>query len=298
MEKQKIKEIVILSGKGGTGKTSLTASFAALQKKQAVLADCDVDAANLYLLLHPNIQKKQPFVSGKLAQIRQDDCTACGLCQEYCRFDAVIKQSNPSRDTFRIDPIDCEGCGVCVHFCPVSAIDFKEQECGEIMFSSTQYGPMVHAKLHIGAENSGKLVSLVRKYAREVAKEKKLDYVIVDGPPGIGCPVIASLTGSSFVIVITEPTLSGLHDFERILQLINHFKIPSALLINKWDLNPEVASQIKELGQKQKCLLLDSIAYDQSFTEAQLKLQPVVEINKELHDRLELIWEKIIENIH
>ncbi|SDN32524.1 MinD superfamily P-loop ATPase, contains an inserted ferredoxin domain [Desulfonauticus submarinus] len=297
MSKKKSKEIIVLSGKGGTGKTSITASLAALQKKQAVLADCDVDAANLHLLLNPSIKQKTPFVSGKLAKIRQEDCISCGLCLENCRFDAIIQQKLLDKVVFTVDPIECEGCGVCVHFCPAKAIDFDEQECGNWMISSTKYGPMVHAKLHIGAENSGKLVSLVRNEARKLAEENNIPYILVDGPPGIGCPVIASLTGSDFVLIITEPTLSGRHDFERILKLVKHFKLPSALLINKWDLNPEIAAQIEETAHEYGSIILDSIPYDPAFTKAQLSVKPVVEISPILKDKIEIIWEKITEYI-
>lgn len=297
MSKKKSKEIIILSGKGGTGKTSITASLAALQKKQAVLADCDVDAANLHLLLNPSIKQKTPFVSGKLAKIRQEDCISCGLCLENCRFDAIIQQKLLDKVVFTVDPIECERCGVCVHFCPAKAIDFDEQECGNWMISSTKYGPMVHAKLHIGAENSGKLVSLVRNEARKLAEENNIPYILVDGPPGIGCPVIASLTGSDFVLIITEPTLSGRHDFERILKLVKHFKLPSALLINKWDLNPEIAAQIEETAHEYGSIILDSIPYDPAFTKAQLSVKPVVEISPILKDKIKIIWEKITEYI-
>ncbi|WP_456324545.1 ATP-binding protein [Desulfonauticus submarinus] len=297
MSKKKSKEIIVLSGKGGTGKTSITASLAALQKKQAVLADCDVDAANLHLLLNPSIKQKTPFVSGKLAKIRQEDCISCGLCLENCRFDAIIQQKLLDKVVFTVDPIECEGCGVCVHFCPAKAIDFDEQKCGNWMISSTKYGPMVHAKLHIGAENSGKLVSLVRNEARKLAEENNIPYILVDGPPGIGCPVIASLTGSDFVLIITEPTLSGRHDFERILKLVKHFKLPSALLINKWDLNPEIAAQIEETAHEYGSIILDSIPYDPAFTKAQLSVKPVVEISPILKDKIKIIWEKITEYI-
>jgi len=293
MSKPKIKEIVVLSGKGGTGKTSLMASLASLLKGKIVLADCDVDAANLHLLLKPKIKESHLFIAGKIAQIIPDKCSKCGLCLEDCRFEAIYKQKTNNHFFYQVDPIECEGCGVCAYFCPEQAIAFKEQECGLWMRSTTKYGPMIHAKLHIGAENSGKLVSLVRKEAYELAEKKNLEYVLVDGPPGLGCPVIASLTGSSFALIITEPTLSGQHDFERILKLTKHFKTPSALIINKWDLNPRIAASIEEMAHLNDCSIIGTIPYDESFTKAQLKTQPVIEINKILKDKMEIIWENI-----
>jgi len=194
-----MKELVIISGKGGTGKTSVLGSFAALANN-AVFADCDVDAADLHLILKPDVQKKTVFKSGHEAVIRPADCIECGRCEEVCRFDAVDRCD----DVFRIDPSACEGCGVCVHFCPVNAIDFPEAICGE----TTRFGSMVHARLGIGAENSGKLVSVVRKEARKIAEEQGADWLLVDGPPGIGCPVIASITGADAVLIVTDAFLA------------------------------------------------------------------------------------------
>ncbi|MBN1257596.1 MAG: 4Fe-4S binding protein [Planctomycetes bacterium] len=267
-----MKELVIISGKGGTGKTSLVACFAALAKKK-VLADCDVDAADLHLLLEPRILKRAPFQAGREAIIREADCNGCGLCQKYCRFKAISNLENK----FTIDPTACEGCGVCVYFCPQKAIDFPEKTCGEWFISDTRHGPMVHAKLGIAEENSGKLVSLVRSQAKTIAQEQGLDLVIIDGSPGIGCPVIASLTGASVVLVVTEPTQSGLHDLERVAKLSSHFKIPALACINKYDINPEMTEKITRFCEQAGLQVVGRIPYDPLVTKAQLSRQSVVE---------------------
>jgi MinD superfamily P-loop ATPase len=212
-----MKEIVILSGKGGTGKTSLTASFAILAENP-ILCDTDVDAADLHLLLQPEVQRQSEFSGGNLAFINQDRCTACGYCRDLCRFDAI-------QDNFQVDPINCEGCGVCVDLCPEAAIDFPAQKSGDWFISATRVGPMVHARLGIGEENSGKLVSLIRGKARLLAEENLCSLILIDGPPGIGCPVIASITNSDAVVIIVEPTVSGFHDIKRVAELTNHFGI-------------------------------------------------------------------------
>lgn len=294
----KPKEIVILSGKGGTGKTSLTASLATFIEKQVVLVDCDTDAANLHLLLKPKIQKQTPFIAGKLAKINPLKCNLCGLCIENCSFDAIQLKEVSEQKIIEIDPFACEGCGVCTHFCPHRAIEFTEQRCGISMFSSTKYGPMFHAHLDIGGENSGKLVALLKKEARDFAQKENFKYILVDGPPGLGCPVIASLSGSSFVLIITEPTCSGLHDFERILKLVRHFKLACGLIINKWDLNPKIASQIEEIAFKEKCNFFGLLPYSPDFTKAQIKGTPVVKISKYLSNMLEEIWLKIEKSLN
>lgn len=269
-----MKEIVIISGKGGTGKTSLTASFASLAPK-AVLADCDVDAADLHLILAPHIVHKADFISGHEAVIRQDDCIKCGECKTLCRFEAVYLVEGDGR--YEIDSAGCEGCGVCVHFCPTRAIDFPERVCGEWFISDTRFGPMVHARLGIAGENSGKLVSLVRREAKRLALERSADLLLVDGPPGIGCPVIASITGVDQVVVITEPTLSGKHDLERVLKLARHFKVPASVCVNKWDINPETTEQIEEESRRSGASVLGRIPYDRAVTAAQIAEQSVVE---------------------
>jgi MinD superfamily P-loop ATPase len=263
-----MKELVIISGKGGTGKTSITASFAALAEL-AVLADCDVDAADLHLVLEPTIQQRETFTSGRAAEIREADCTQCGLCEEICRFDAI--------SNFKVDSLSCEGCGACVEFCPAKAIDFPEQDCGEWYVSSTRHGEMVHARMHAGAENSGKLVSLVRQEARKIALKQDSEFLLVDGPPGIGCPVIASITGADAVLVVSEPTLSGEHDLKRVLQLTKHFKIPAMICINKWDINPTMTERIETLALSLGAKPVGRIPYDAAVTAAQINARSLVE---------------------
>jgi MinD superfamily P-loop ATPase len=289
-----MKELVIISGKGGTGKTSITASFATLAKN-AVLADCDVDAADLHLILRPEAQQTHPFYSGHEAVIRTADCLQCGLCQTLCRFDAIKK----SGDKFQIEPSSCEGCGVCVHFCPAKAIDFPERLCGEWFLSKTRCGTMVHARLGIGAENSGKLVSTVRSQAKQIAAAIQADWILVDGPPGTGCPVIASLTGADAVLAVTEPTLSGQHDLLRVLELTRHFQIPAFICINKWDINPAMTATIESAATNAGATVLTRIPYDKSITEAQISGQSVVEHNEGPASQfIQTLWEKICQILH
>jgi MinD superfamily P-loop ATPase len=284
-----MKELVVISGKGGTGKTSIVASFAALSGG-AVLADCDVDAADLHLLLAPDIQERHGFTSGRQAVIRQADCTGCGQCAELCRFGAV----RAVRGAYQVDPTACEGCGVCVHFCPAGAMDFPERDCGEWFVSSTRFGPMVHARLGIAAENSGKLVSIVRKRAREIAEESGRDLVLVDGPPGVGCPVIASVTGAGAVLVVTEPTLSGQHDLRRVLELTRHFGIPAAVCVNKWDVNPRMADRIEMDAAEAGAASAGRIPYDRAFTEALMRGRALVEHGGGgASDAVRRLWETV-----
>ncbi len=288
-----MKELVVISGKGGTGKTSVTASFAVLAGRQ-VVADCDVDAADLHLILSPRIKERHEFRSGHEAVIRRDDCRGCGTCLELCRFGAVRMGGGTEGDAvFEIDPVACEGCGVCVRFCPQHAIDFPERLCGEWMISDTRCGTMVHARLGTAAENSGKLVSTVRREARRIAEEENRSLVIVDGPPGIGCPVIASLTGATVVLVVTEPTVSGEHDLERVLSLTRHFNIPTAICVNKWDLNPEMTRRIEAGALRAGARVAGRIRYDRSVTLAQMQERAVVEIGGPCAEDIERIWKQL-----
>lgn len=290
-----MNEIVVISGKGGTGKTSITASFAVLAK-HAVIADCDVDAADLHLVLSPKASERHEFRCGHEAVIRREDCIGCGACLAHCRFSAVITDGKSAGEAaFFIDPVACEGCGVCVRFCPMKAIDFPERLCGEWMVSETRCGPMVHARLGIAAENSGKLVSTVRREARRIAEEQHREIVIVDGPPGIGCPVIASLTGATIVLVVTEPTVSGEHDLERVLALTRHFQIPTLVCVNKWDINPEMTNRIEEKARQANAHVAGRIRYDNAVTQAQMQEMAVVEYEsnrcaQDIND----IWEQVI----
>lgn len=288
-----IREIVIISGKGGTGKTSITASLAVLAK-HSVICDCDVDAADLHLVLNPQIKEQHEFISGHEAVIRQKDCIGCGICQEVCRFNAIqSKQTFHGELLFSVDPIACEGCKVCVAMCPEEAIDFPQRHCGQWFISNTRCGPMVHARLGVAAENSGKLVSTVRREARSIAEKENNELIIVDGPPGIGCPVIASITGASHVLVVTEPTVSGEHDLERVLGLTRHFKIPAAVCVNKWDINPKMTVKIEEKTVKFGARIAGCIRYDSGVTQAQIQQKAVVEIKTpSAYDILEL-WHNL-----
>ncbi len=290
------KELVVISGKGGTGKTSIVASFAALAEK-AVLADCDVDAADLHLVLEPTVVKREKFSGGSRARIKSGHCTACGKCEEICRFDAIYFDGpgNGKVDkTYRIDPIACEGCGVCAWFCAEDAIEFGPVINGEWFISNTRCGPMVHAKLGVAEENSGKLVSIVRTEAKKIADERKLDLVIIDGAPGIGCPVIASITGTDLVLVVTEPTLSGLHDLQRVADLTKHFSIETLVCINKCDLNEEVASQIETQVLRRGLNLAGKVRYDRAVTEAQIRKISVVEYSRNgIADDIKNLWANV-----
>ncbi len=276
-------ELVVISGKGGTGKTSIVASFAALADG-LVLADCDVDAADLHLVLEPEVRRREDFSGGSRATVRDERCVACGKCAELCRFDAV-RFDGPGNDgvakTYRIDPIACEGCGVCAWFCPADAIEFAPAVNGEWYVSDTRCGPMVHARLGVAEENSGKLVSTVRGAARDIAAARGLKLVLIDGSPGIGCPVIASITGADMVLIVTEPTLSGLHDLERVADVTGHFGIPAQVCINKWDLNPEVAAEIERRAAERGLGVAGRVRYDRAVTDAQIRRQSVVEYQQD-----------------
>ncbi|MFH1965310.1 MAG: ATP-binding protein [Acidobacteriota bacterium] len=288
-----MKELVVISGKGGTGKTSLTASFATLAERP-VIADCDVDAADLHLVLSPEVQERSDFRSGHQAFVRENACSGCGDCMVLCRFDAVHAAVTPGgMKKYSVDPISCEGCGVCVRFCPQQAIDFPESLCGEWMVSDTRCGPMVHARLGVAAENSGQLVFMVRKEARRIAEEKGHNLIIVDGPPGIGCPVIASVTGASLVLVVTEPTVSGEHDLERVLILTRHFNIPTAVCVNKWDLNPEMTERIEEKARRVGAVTAGRVRYDPSVTRAQIMKKSVVETGGPAAGDIRNIWNQL-----
>ena len=288
-----MQELVVISGKGGTGKTSLTASFAVLAGN-AVVADCDVDAADLHLLLAPSVTMRHEFFSGREAIIREEACNGCGVCSSVCRFDAVrVGGGAAGAPGFTIDPLSCEGCGVCVRFCPEGAIEFPVRLCGEWMVSETRCGPMVHARLGAAAENSGKLVSTVRREARRIAEESHRPLVIVDGPPGIGCPVIASVTGSTLVLVVTEPTVSGEHDLDRVLSLTRHFQIPTAVCVNKWDLNAEMAGRIEESARRAGARVAGRVRYDRAVTLAQMQERTAVETGAPSTVDIRMVWKNL-----
>jgi len=328
-----MQELAVISGKGGTGKTSLVASFAVLADRP-VIADCDVDAADLHLVLSPRVKERHEFRSGHEAVIRQENCTGCGICLEHCRFGAVLthaardkerisgrmrmtclscaycKRSCDARTNvlieemraalgetrpvaYVIDPFACEGCGVCVRFCPEKAIDFPERLSGEWMVSETRSGPMVHARLGVAAENSGKLVSVVRREARNIAEAENRPLIIVDGPPGIGCPVIASVTGATLVLAVTEPTVSGEHDLERVLSLTRHFNIPAAVCVNKWDLNAEMTERIEDKARWAGARVVGRIRYDRAVTLAQMRARAVVETKAACVEDFKHVWKEL-----
>ena len=280
-----MKEIVVLSGKGGTGKTSIVGSFAALAKSK-ILVDCDVDAADLHLLLQPTIQEEHEFWSGLSAAIDEQKCTRCGLCEELCRFQAI--------HDFTVDAVSCEGCGFCSHICPAGAIIMVENMAGQWSVSDTRYGPLVHARLGIAQENSGKLVAMVRQKAREIAKKLGLAYIISDGPPGIGCPVISSLSGVDLALLITEPTLSGQHDLERVLGVCRHFGVPALVCINKFDINEENTRLIESYCLDQGVPITARIPFDNVVTEAMVHGLPLVEYaHNGISQQVKMLWETV-----
>jgi len=281
-----MKQIVVISGKGGTGKTVTTASFASLSEKK-VLCDCDVDAADLYLLLHPDIKETHKFIGGKSAIIDKELCTGCGECIKVCRFGAITPD-------FVVDPISCEGCTICSYVCPVNAISMEENECGEWFVSETKYGVMVYAKLGVAEENSGKLVSVTREAAKRIAEERKMDYVIIDGPPGIGCPVIAAISGTDLAVIVTEPTLSGIHDLQRVNGVAKHFGIKVVCIINKYDINYENSGKIEQWCKKENIAVVGKIPFEKAVTEALVKGIPVVEYSENpATEEIKKIWSRI-----
>jgi len=287
-----LKTLTIISGKGGTGKTSLAASFAVLAAP-SVIADCDVDAANLHLVLAPEVRERHDFYAMPAAKIREQDCSACGTCYDLCQFDAiVVEEGSPPR--YSVDPLACEACLVCREFCPESAIDAVPRKAGEWFISEARTGPMIHAHLGIAQENSGKLVTEVRKAATRLAQERGLDRVIVDGPPGIGCAVIASLTGADQVVAVTEATPSGLSDLVRVHDLAKHFQIPLQVIINKSDLNAGVAAEIRDWARNSGVPVLGELPYDPEVTRAMLEGKTVAEWKTTpLSDKLREIWDRL-----
>jgi MinD superfamily P-loop ATPase len=290
-----MKEIVVISGKGGTGKTSLTASFACLEGSGVVVADCDVDAADMHLLMQPEIREREDFYSGELAFINQDKCTDCGKCAEICRFDAIDIVDG----RYIVDPLACEGCGYCARICTSGAISNEKLYSGEWYISRIKTGGMmVHARLGIGADNSGKLVAKVKKEARSRAGMNGNGLIIIDGPPGIGCPVISSITGSNFAVLVTEPTISGWHDLKRAHELVRKFNIRSGCIINKSDLNLRVTGHIMDFLGEEGILHIASLPYDKIFTESMTYGQAVTEYaNNNLTSLIKESWDKIKQSL-
>jgi len=286
-----MKEIVVISGKGGTGKTSVTASFSYLGGKDIIVADCDVDAADMHLLLKPDFNQAEDFFSGELAFIHQDACIKCGKCADVCRFNAIpIIDGN-----YIVDPLSCEGCGYCARVCPTDAITNESLNVGKWYISNIKTGTkMVHARLGIGADNSGKLVTKVKNEAKILAKAENKKYVLVDGSPGIGCPVVSSLSGAHFVVLVTEPSVSGLHDLKRIYELVKKFRIKAACIINKYDINTNLSYKIEEFLSSEDIIHLANIPYNENFTKAMTFGKTVVEYDdNELTEIIKQTWDKI-----
>ena len=284
-----MKELVIISGKGGTGKTSIVASFASLAENK-VLCDADVDAADLHLIVEPNVKEAHDFQGGSTAVINHDKCSECGQCADLCRWNAI-------NENFEVDPLECEGCGVCVYFCPEKAIDFPVNTCGQWFRSDSRFGPMIHARLGIAEENSGKLVTLVRSEAKSLAEKQGLSLILTDGPPGIGCPVIASIGGASALLIIAEPTVSGKHDMERVSQLSAHFKVPALVCVNKFDLNLDQTRAIEDFSIERGMRVVGRVPFDPIFTKSMVQAQTVFEYDarSEAAFSVKKLWHKVTE---
>lgn len=288
-----MKEIVVISGKGGTGKTSITASLAELTEN-AVFVDCDVDASDLHIILHPEIKEREYFTGGKEYKIDNEKCFQCGTCMSLCRYDAI----SFSNWSYVIDPYACEGCGVCAYFCTTQAVTGEDKIAGEWFISDTDYGPLVHARLGIGEENSGKLVSKIKEEARSIARQHNKDIILVDGSPGTGCPVIASITGAHNVIIVTEPTVSGFHDLKRVAALLTHFRIPGNICINKFDLNHELSSAIESFALENDLNVVGKIPYDTIFSEAQINGKTIVAYeNHTIASLIKKMWKTVLNSL-
>ncbi|MFA5629450.1 MAG: 4Fe-4S binding protein [Dehalococcoidales bacterium] len=285
-----MKELIILSGKGGTGKTSIVGSLAVLAENK-VMADCDVDAADLHLLLSPQVRQKEEFWSGQTAFIDAKKCNHCGVCVDLCRFDAI--------HNFEVDPIACEGCGFCSHVCPTEAITMQDNMAGYLFVSDTKYGTLAHAKLGIAQENSGKLVARVRQEAKKIATATDAEYIICDGPPGMGCPVVSSLSGANMALLVVEPTLSGIHDMGRVLDVCRHFKVPALVCINKFDINEENTAKIENYCNEQNVKIMGKIPFDNVVTEAMIQGVPVVEFSdNKVSQEIKNLWQNVLKSLN
>jgi len=285
-----MKEIVFISGKGGTGKTSLAASFSQIIADKSVVADCDVDASDLHLLLKPENYSEEVFFSGELAVIDESICTQCGKCIEICRFNAI----EIINEKHYINKISCEGCGYCIKICPEEAISNIPNSVGLTYKAVNKFNtPMVYAKLDIGADNSGKLVAKVKNEAKKIAESNSKEYLIIDGSPGIGCPVVSSLSGADLVVIVSEASLSGLHDLKRVYELVNKFKITAVCIINKYDINIEITNKIKEFLRENQIKHILDIPYNQDFTHAMTFGKTLIEYNIEFSSMLNSAWNNI-----
>lgn len=280
-----MKQLVVISGKGGTGKTTMTASLATLAGKAAVVADCDVDAPDLHLLLKPEIRETHDFFGLKTATIDPERCIECGECEKACRFDAI--------HNFRVDPKSCEGCQVCTIVCPSEAVGMVDSVSGHAFVSETRFGTMVHAELFPGEEASGKLVTMVRELAVKVAEREEKELVLIDGSPGIGCPVIASITGTDIALVMTEPSISGAHDLARILEVAEYFGVEALVCVNKYDLNPEMTGEIDRLCRELNVDVIGKLPFDPAVVEAMISEKTLVEVEGPVGEAIRSVWDRI-----
>jgi MinD superfamily P-loop ATPase len=293
-----MKQLVILSGKGGTGKTSVAAALAhlAATNMPIVLADADVDAANLELVLAPTKLQEHVFMGGQVAVIGSELCRPCGRCYDVCRFEAVIHETSIlGKETYRVDPLACEGCRACITQCPEDAITSRERQAGFWFRSDTRFGPLFHAHLFAAQENSGKLVTMVKQQGRLMALDEGRKLLIVDGPPGIGCPVISASAGADLALLVTEPTVSGVHDLERILGTVNHFRVPAWVLVNKADVNRAHTANIEAYCREKGIVLVGKLPYDTVVTEAMVRGQPVTVYQPDgaVANALRQVWAQI-----
>jgi len=295
-----MKQLVILSGKGGTGKTSLTASFAHLAYSGktptlAVLADTDVDAPNLELVLNPRQLEEHEFRGGANAMIDPETCMGCGTCEQVCRFEAILPPGSNQDLSYQVDPIACDGCAACVYQCPEQAIHMEPQIAGRWFRSDSRFGLLLHAALYPTQENSGKLVTMVKQQARLQALDLDAQIVIIDGPPGIGCPVISAASGADLALVVAEPTAAGIHDLDRVLKLAQHFRIPALVCINKADIYPQGCEQIRSYCEQNQIEIVGTIPFDSTITKAMVQGEPVTEYQPDApaSQALTEIWEKI-----
>jgi len=290
---KKISEVLIISGKGGTGKTTIAASLAQMMKNK-VIADVDVDASDMFILMKPEILEEHIFSGNKKALIDQDKCTNCGICANKCRFDAIPFIDNK----YEVKPHLCDSCTLCVEFCPENAITMIPTDAGKWFKSKTQYGDFVHAKLYPGAENSGNLVTMVKHQAKEIAKEKNNDFIIIDGPPGIGCPVTSALSGADIVIMVTEPTESGVHDLQRVIEIAKHFKPKIGIIINKFDINTDISDFIVKFANEKNIDIIGKIPFDLCIVNSLNNIQTPLENNdcKNIKNEIENIYKYILKN--
>ena len=297
-----MKQIVILSGKGGTGKTTVASTIAHLASREfkITMADADVDAANLELVLSPKMLESHEFIGEKVAVIDQQNCLGCGACEAACRFGAIVPNGGEFRtDPFAIDPGACEGCAACLYRCPTAAIRMDDRIAGRWFVSETRFGPLVHAHLFAGQENSGKLVAVVKQRARDLAIEQRSDYMIVDGPPGIGCAVIAASSGADLALLVVEPTMAGVHDLKRVLATTRHFRIPAAVIVNKWDLNPTRAEEIDRFCESQAVHVIGRLPFDTAATKAMVAGRVITEQPAgRLAQRLERAWRRLFSEVN